>query len=44
MQTFSKKRAVLFDNIPIFVEPSDNEVAQTLFSMAQSISSQVNFL
>ena len=44
MQTFSKKCAVLFDNIPIFVESSDNEVAQTLFSIAQSISRHVEFL
>lgn len=44
LQTFSKDRAVDFQAIPCFVEGANEEIAQQLQQLAQSISQQVQFL
>ncbi len=43
LQTFSKSREVLFKEVPVFFEGSDEPVNQQLKTLAQSISNHVNF-
>lgn len=44
MQTFSKQRRVAFENIPIFLEASDDFTLQKLTDVAESISKNVRNL
>ena len=44
LQTFSAGRPLDFSEIPCFVEGNDEEVTQTLFELAKSVSREVNVL
>jgi predicted short-subunit dehydrogenase-like oxidoreductase (DUF2520 family) len=44
VQTFSKRRKISFENIPVCIESDDEKVLKALASVAKSITSQVFYL
>jgi len=44
LQTFSKEREIPFNTIPLFLEASSEEVADTLYNLAQTLSENVRFI